>query len=104
MDWTRVCAAADVPSEGLKEFATGDGVPVLLLNAGNTFFACQAICPHLDTPLAEGMFDGSTLTCHQHLWQWDIETGEPKGLAEMALECYEVKEEGGSLYVRTPAS
>ncbi len=104
MDWKRVCAAADVPSGGLKEFATDDGIAVLLLNAGTTYYACQAICPHLDTPLAEGMFDGTTLTCHQHLWQWDIETGEPQGLAEMPLECFEVKNEEGSLYVRAVPS
>jgi len=100
VDWKLVCQAADVPSEGLKEFETADGKPVLLLNAGSEYYACQAICPHLDTPLAEGMFDGTTLTCHQHLWQWDIETGEPKGLSELPLECFDIKEENGALFVR----
>lgn len=100
LDWKRVCQTADVPSEGLKQFETADGTAVLLLNGGNAYFACQAMCPHLDTSLEEGMFDGSTLTCHQHLWQWDIETGDPKGLAELPLECFDVKEEDGALYVR----
>ncbi len=53
----------------------------------------------MDTPLEEGMFDGETLTCHQHLWQWDIATGDPKGLAESPLECLRVKREGGILMV-----
>lgn len=100
MDWTRVCAAADVPGDGMKQFETTDGDAVLLLKAGAQYFACQAVCPHLDTPLEEGMFDGTTLTCHQHLWQWDIESGEPRGLAELPLACFDVKTENGTLYVR----
>jgi hypothetical protein len=31
---------------------------------------------------ADGFFDGKTLTCHQHLWQWDIHSGSAIGLAE----------------------
>ena len=84
----------------MKQFDAADGEAILLLGAQDRYFACQAICPHLDTPLEEGMFDGSTLTCHQHLWQWDIETGDPKGLAEMPLACFDVKEEDGVLFVR----
>ncbi len=101
MDWKLVCQAADIPSDGLKQVETDDGQPVLLLKAGAEYHACQASCPHLETPLEEGMFDGSTLTCHEHLWQWDIETGEPKGLAELPLECFDIKEENGALYVRS---
>ncbi len=102
MDWKHVCAVADVPSGGMKQFETEDGILVLLLNSGDEYHACQAICPHQDTPLEEGMFDGSTLTCHQHLWQWEIETGEPKGLAEMPLERFELKRENDAFYVRLP--
>jgi toluene monooxygenase system ferredoxin subunit len=39
------------------------------------------------------------LTCHQHLWQWDIRTGAAMGLAEEALESFPVKVEGDSIYV-----
>lgn len=99
MEWKRVCPASEV-AEGLTEAET-DGASVLLLRSGETVYACQAVCPHLDTPLAEGMFDGSVLTCHLHLWQWNLaEGGEPMGLAELPLETYEVKEENGDLYVR----
>ncbi len=99
MSWQRVCSIAEIPEKGMLQFTTAAGDDVLVLGSGAEHYACQAICPHLDTPLAEGMFDGKTLTCHQHLWQWDIESGDAKGLAEMPLLCYEVKEEGGSLYV-----
>ncbi len=99
MSWQRVCPAADVPSGGMVQHTTADGTTVLLLASDSEKFACQAICPHLDSPLEEGMFDGTTLTCHLHLWQWDIASGDPKGLAETPLLTYHVKEENGDLYV-----
>lgn len=83
----------------MKALPTEDGMEILVLNGGGTYFACQAVCPHLDTPLEEGMFDGETLTCHQHLWQWDIGSGDPKGLAEAALACYRTKNDNGELYI-----
>lgn len=83
----------------MKQLPTEDGREILVLNGGGSFYACQAACPHLDTPLEEGTFDGETLTCYQHLWQWDIESGDPKGPAEAALECYRTKIEDGILFI-----
>lgn len=99
MPWKRVPGAEALESGSIKQLAIEDGEEVLVLRGGDAFFACQKFCPHLDTPLEEGMFDGKTLTCHQHLWQWDIATGDPRGLAESPLECFRVKSEGGCVYV-----
>ena len=44
----------------------------------------------------------TTVPCspaHQHLWQWDITTGAPVGLAEAPLERYDVQLDEGELYV-----
>jgi len=83
----------------MKQLPDEGGQDILVLNGGGTYYACNPVCPHLDTPLEEGMFDGKTLTCHQHLWQWDIATGDPQGLAESPLECFRTKTENGSIYV-----
>ena len=37
-------------------------------------------------------------TCHRHMWQWDVRTGAPLGLAELPLQRYAVVEEDGALY------
>ena len=95
----RICSASDVPAGGMKGFDTELGVRVLVANAGETFHAYQGLCPHQDVCLDEGFFDGTTLTCHQHLWQWDIATGEPLGQAEAPLERYELEQDGGDLFV-----
>ena len=42
------------------------------------------------------------LRCHQHLWQWDIRTGAPLGLAEAPLKCYGTQVEGDAIYVVEP--
>jgi toluene monooxygenase system ferredoxin subunit len=94
-----VCRVADVPENGLKECEAEGGLKLVVANAGGEFFGFQAQCPHQDVPLCEGLFDGSTLTCHMHLWQWDVRTGAPLGLAEAPLQRYPLDREGDALYL-----
>ncbi|MFO7902765.1 MAG: cyclic nucleotide-binding domain-containing protein [Pirellulaceae bacterium] len=95
MTQKKICRTEDIPSNGLKECQSDDGTAVLVINSGDEFYACNAICPHQEVPLCEGMFDGKVLTCHMHLWQWDITTGAPIGLAEAPLEMFDVSVEEG---------
>jgi toluene monooxygenase system ferredoxin subunit len=99
-----VCRVADVPENGLKECEAEGGLKLVVANAGGEFFGFQAICPHQEVPLCEGLFDGSTLTCHMHLWQWDIRTGAPIGIAEAPLERYDLTIEGPSVYVESKSA
>ena len=94
-----ICKASDIPSNGMKSYDTSIGVKVLIANAGDAYYGYQGVCPHQDVCLDEGFFDGATLTCHQHLWQWDITTGEPVGLAEAPLERYQIEQQDGELFV-----
>jgi toluene monooxygenase system ferredoxin subunit len=96
--WRRVCASGDVPVNGIKEFAV-DGTRLVVVNAGDAFVAFQPMCPHEAIPLAEGICDGSVLTCLEHMWQFDVRTGAPMGDAQEGLKKYELKEEQGALYV-----
>ncbi len=100
MNW--VCRTEDVPDNEMKEFELEGGKKVLVLASGGNYYAYQAICPHQDVPLCEGFYDGSVLTCHQHLWQWDVHTGAPLGLAEAPLGYYEVEVEKGNIYIADP--
>lgn len=94
-----VCRVAEVPENGLKECEAEGGLKLVVANAGGEFVGFQAICPHQEVPLCEGMFDGSTLTCHMHLWQWDVRSGAPLGIAEAPLERYALVREGDALYL-----
>ena len=94
-----VCKVADVPENTLKECEVEGGLKLVVANAGGEFIGVQAICPHQEVPLCEGMFDGSTLTCHMHLWQWDVRTGEPLGIAEAPLQRIPLERDGDALYL-----
>lgn len=99
MNKVHVCKSSDIPSNGMKTYDVAGGLKVLIANAGASYYAYQGICPHQEVCLGEGFYDGSVLTCHQHLWQWDITTGEAVGLAEAPLESYEVNVEEGQIFV-----
>jgi toluene monooxygenase system ferredoxin subunit len=99
--WTRVGRSDDVPAGGMKEFAVA-GTSVLVVHTGAAFVAYQAMCPHEAVPLAAGVCDGAVLTCLEHMWQFDLETGAPMGDAERGLKGYRLKEERGELYVELP--
>jgi nitrite reductase/ring-hydroxylating ferredoxin subunit/(2Fe-2S) ferredoxin len=96
--WRRVCATSEVGVNNMKEFGV-DGVSVLVVNAGDTFVAFQAMCPHEAVPLEQGICDGSVLTCLEHMWQFDVRTGAPMGDALEGLKTFPVKEEHGEVYV-----
>jgi toluene monooxygenase system ferredoxin subunit len=100
-----VCRVSDVPERELRECQTEDGLKLVVANAGGgEFFGFQATCPHQEVPLCEGVFDGSTLTCHMHLWQWDVRSGAPLGIAEAPLQKFPLAREGDALYVETSGS
>lgn len=98
--WLRACARSDIATGDKLEVELENGEYVLLLGTGDEVVAVCADCPHQDTPLAEGMFDGKVLTCNVHLWQWEVATGDPMGPAEMPLPRYAVKIEQGDVWVR----
>ena len=99
MSKIHICKAAEIPAGGMKCFEAAGGRKVLILKSEEGFHAYQGLCPHQDVCLDEGFFDGSTLTCHQHLWQWDARTGEPLGLAEAPLERYDLAHDEGELFL-----
>jgi toluene monooxygenase system ferredoxin subunit len=94
-----VCKVAEVPANGIREFEAEGGLKLLVANAGEEYFGYQAVCPHQDVPLCEGLYDGSVLTCHMHLWQWDIRSGAPLGIAEAPLERYALSVENDAIYL-----
>ena len=96
---TFLCKVADVQVGSLKEISLNADKKVCVINAEGTFFACQAHCPHQGIPLCEGALEGTTLTCLEHLWQWDLRSGEPIGLAEQPLPMLKVTVDDDTLYL-----
>jgi len=61
--------------EGDMTAVTVDGTSVLLVNVDGEVRAYDNRCPHQASSLAEGDFDGVTITCIVHLWEFDADTG-----------------------------
>lgn len=78
-----------------------DGERVLVLNADGVIRACDGICPHQEVLLEEGIFDGCLLTCHSHLWQWNVQTGEIEREAEEELKFFDVVLQEGKIFLAT---
>ena len=95
-----LCKLADVPADSLKEVKSERGRKVCAIRAGYTFYVCQSACPHEGHALCNGVFDGTTLTCLEHFWQWDIRSGEQMGRAEAPLRVFPVELDGDSVYLK----
>ncbi|MGY0658148.1 Rieske 2Fe-2S domain-containing protein [Bordetella bronchiseptica] len=76
-----------------------NGLDIILMRNGEQFFAAQAICPHMDEKLCNGLFKKTKLICTKHLWQWDLETGKPLGAAEKPIQIYKTTVKEGVVYV-----
>ncbi len=61
--------------EGDMTSVTVEGETVLLINVGGQVRAYANTCPHQAGPLDEGDFDGESLICARHLWEFDADTG-----------------------------
>ena len=54
-----------------------DGLAVAVFRThGDEVYACQAACPHLGGPLADGMLCGTTIMCALHDGTYDLATGK----------------------------
>ena len=99
MSTTSVDAAVQRYNLGpVKQVPLGEGrcfqiddifIAVFRTRAGK-FFATQALCPHREGPLADGLLGGTTLECPLHAYKFDLATGQPLGNECAALETYPV--------------
>ena len=97
MTWRKVCSVSKLEKRQIAEIEVG-GVRVAVVRGDDQIAVIPPLCPHLEEPLREGFCDGRTLTCHKHLWQWDLESGSPLGEACKPLKRYVSKVEAGDIF------
>lgn len=100
MKWTEVCNLAEIQIGDMKEFEVGDAI-VLVLRTTDGAQVIPPHCPHMDECLINGVFDGETLTCTKHLWQWQVSpwNGPMTSETELDLARYCTKTVEGKLSV-----
>ena len=99
--FTRVCKEDTIPEGGMQVLIANTHLIILAWPENGVMKAFQGVCPHTNAPLAEAEFDGTVLTCPQHFWAWDMNSGEPAHEHAIRLAEYPVKIEDGVVYIDT---
>ena len=98
MTWHPVIQEDDL-WEGELRGVTAGTVKIMLVNAGGRIRAFRDECPHKGTPLSDADFDGSTIVCPTHNWEFDACTGCGINPGDSQLIVHEVRVEGGTVVV-----
>lgn len=97
-EFLRVTGTADVaPGSGIVAEINGQSIAVF--NQDGTFYAIDNTCVHRGGPLGEGEFDGDTVTCPWHSWQYSVKTGRCLTNPSACVKTYEVTVEGSDIKV-----
>ena len=101
MTWQAVMPAEDLWEGELTGVQLG-GKKIVLLNVAGEIRAFEDRCPHLGFQLSEGSLDGSTLTCVNHLWEFDALTGTGTNPGNCQLTVFGTRVIQGQIEILTP--
>lgn len=102
----RVCSDADIAKGEMDSFDVGGSEVLVVRDSDGVLHALDGVCPHEDFPLVYGNFDGTVLVCGNHLWCFDVTTGQginPPG-CRLGKYLVVVVVEGDDVYVDRSAA
>jgi toluene monooxygenase system ferredoxin subunit len=94
-----VCAIGDIGPNRMAAFFVEDWEVLLVRDGNGVFHAMNGICPHEDFPLVYGDLQGVVLTCANHMWSFDVTTGQGINPPTCRLAKYHVEVQGDDVYV-----
>ncbi len=97
-EFVKVAAVSEMEPGKVRQIKVHERT-LALCNVSGTFYALDNFCIHRGGPLSEGWLDGETLECPWHAWRFDVKTGCLALDQGMAVETYDVKIEGGDIFV-----
>ena len=99
-EWVKVAEVDQVPPLAARVVRTKEG-EIALFHAGDgQFYAIDNKCPHKGGPLSEGIVHDCHVTCPLHNWVLNLKTGEAEAPDEGKVATYEVKVDGGAVYLK----
>jgi len=99
-EFQKAVETSKVPPGSMLTVQVG-GEDVLIADVDGKYYGIGAICNHEQWDLSEGTLEDTSIKCAGHGTVWDLKTG--KGVFDEPLQdepLYDVKEEGGFLYIR----
>jgi nitrite reductase (NADH) small subunit len=94
----RVCSVQDIPP-GEGRAVTVAGRRIAIFHTAERWYALDAVCPHLDGPLADGIVADRTVICPLHERRFDLATGEAL-TAGPCVTAHEVALQGSEVYLQ----
>jgi nitrite reductase/ring-hydroxylating ferredoxin subunit len=99
--FVKLATLDEIPSGSAKEVEF-EGRIYALYNIDGGISAIDGICPHQGGPLAEGMVEGTTVTCPWHGWQFDVRSGKTPLGPKIKQAVYDVRIEDQDVLVSVP--
>jgi nitrite reductase/ring-hydroxylating ferredoxin subunit len=100
-----VCAAADVPENGVISREIGDEL-VAIYNIDGAFYATEARCTHGFSDLADGTLEGDVIECSFHFGAFHVPSGKAvQAPCFINIKTFRTEVKDGQVYVdlSTPA-
>jgi len=96
--WHKLGSVATLKQKQIQSIEV-EGKRIALSFNAERFGAISGTCLHAGGPLGEGTIQNDYVVCPWHSWMFHRETGEARPGIPAAVSRYELKEEGGDLYV-----
>ncbi len=106
----KVCNVSDISKSSMKGFPVKDKY-VLIANVDGSFYAVDAICPHMNGFIPVGKLENNKIiSCPTHGAEYDVTTGKllkdvdeeiksATGSGASDLNTYELSVQNGSIFI-----
>lgn len=98
-EWIKVGKVDEVAPGEAKRCMVEDE-PVAVVNLNGEFYAIHDTCTHAEASLSEGELEGEELVCWRHGAHFNVKTGAATAPAFQPARIYEVRVEGGEIFVK----
>jgi 3-phenylpropionate/trans-cinnamate dioxygenase ferredoxin component len=103
LKWIVVAALEDVSMRRIVPIRV-QGHDLILIQNGDSFWACQRLCPHEYADLAQGRIAGTQLFCGRHFASFDLKGGTSgNGWQLPELKVYPARAHNGNIEVDAAA-
>ncbi len=99
----RICAAAELPTEGAK-LVTFGGRELAVIAHDGKYYAVENFCPHKGGPLGLGAVKNGAITCPWHRFRFELESGKSVTNPALRANVYQLVVEGDDLCMRTASA
>ncbi|MBV6479534.1 MAG: Ferredoxin CarAc [Ignavibacteria bacterium] len=102
-EYVKICKMEDI-KEGIgQRFDIDDENEAAVFKIGDEYYAVDNVCPHNhNAKIYKGDLQDKHVTCPVHGYRFSLLTGEQPDKPGCRLRIFEIKIDGGFLYIKKP--